>query len=849
LNIILAGSGMAGKSRALQFIKRCLPTGTGDMVTHITDHAFNVDRNLDDILLIYEEMQNKYFGYDSSAGNKNNNSGGGTGGVSTGSDKDTTNFFKARLTSGRTTVYAYCENEDTKKRDIKVSHSSCQGNMFGASNNAFDTADLNVLSRLILYSVAKSKFDVEGLRPSDRNKTQMGGDPQHNKEIFEQQKEISRILILLEKAIQSNVLGENVYGTTMDMAIYAINEILDILQNRYGIQTNDVRKREYVYELARLMANYQAIWQGLTSVLTRDLQKDPLDPTRDIGFNPIVFLYGILPFLVATKDHVIDALTSLSSLWYHDYLELILSTFAIKKCDLVNLRKQDFLVRRKNEIAFSMNNMKKKMGDATLRGSSRRNNNNNRKQQKQKDNESINNNNEDNMVVGDESDETFIDYNYIRLRGANHKKIAYTISVAIASEYDKIVDENDILKLLKDHSRSNPIYDGYIPEFDEHGKLKKLVLSRDPANVIPRPVVEITYCQQTGLPMISVLIQFLKQKLSNWLKDDIIEPPDKVAINETDMLDQLERDIAVMMSSDSNDDESSTVNDDDDDDNGEMVIEKETTTQKKARLYSDIGEINKKTESLITKAIKDFYENDLLENYNNPAYKELMDSYKNKSGRSPFFRYITADPPKSVKLTDFEPQFAPVIHTTKTGDKDISFHDKLLMLPLEPKKNGKKLLVSNYNTIDPSVRDSLSIYNDNSITLVKKRTRNYLETDTWVIDCDLDVIACKEHMRRIGKRTLPGKEKYALINYPPSTMMAIFEHMTTEKISALREYPDADIETRINQRKRKIENQLSPETAIYPSFSEFVSSNHQHKDNDLSFIGNPLKRARIDITR
>lgn len=71
----------------------------------VSDEAFNVDRNMNDMLLIYEEFQNKYLG----GGDKNSNDEG----VRAHSEKDTTNFFKSRLTSGScTTLPWFMDNDD-----------------------------------------------------------------------------------------------------------------------------------------------------------------------------------------------------------------------------------------------------------------------------------------------------------------------------------------------------------------------------------------------------------------------------------------------------------------------------------------------------------------------------------------------------------------------------------------------------------------------------------------------------------------------------------------------------------------------------------------------------------------
>ena len=893
LNIVLQGNGMAGKSKALQLTKKTCPTGVGDMVTHITDHAFNVDRNLDDILLIYEEFQNKFLGYSSGSGTKNGGGGGSGGGVSSGSDKDTSNFFKARLTSGRTSVFAWCENEQGQ-RDIQISQASVQGNLMGASNNDFTDADLNVLSRLILVSVAKSKFDTEGLRPQDRTKSIMGVDSEQDREIYEQHRELHRIQFMTEKMIQSNILGDNIHGVHMEGAKIQINGILDILQKSYGIMTNDVRKREYVIELARLESVFGAVFIGLMSEITRHLQKDPFDSSVDIGFNPLVMLEGILPHLVGLKDHVIHALTLLSCLWYHDYQSLILESFATKKCHLHLLEENDFRVNRKNEMAMSMNSLKKKNDSLSLRSSG-------------------------SSIQGPDDNATVVDYNYIRIRGKNWLDIMGQISMSLG---DFIVADTDIQKLLREMEKAWITAPGYEMKY-ENGK-RKLVLSEHPNTNIARKVVEFTYCP-AGRPIVCVLVHFLKQKLADKLGDEIIEMPTKI-LSEKEKLDRLEKQLSEQYAYEVNAKKNKTNNmeivgvdnheevaDDDDDDGDEdddenadifeLISEKAHRRPKKPkkslpystsvkqvvdvtvhgmpselvsgggeytiddpvareRIINQLGEVNAKTDNLIARAIKDFYENAVLENWHKSEYRDVYESYRNKHRKSPLLRYITADPPKGIKMSDIYPEMKSAIEKTETGDKEVLFYDSLLMLNLEPKEDGKRIRISNYNTISPSVRASLSIYNEKrrkeditnqnnrkkKNTVMLNRVKQYSETHAWEVDEDIDFISCREHMRNIGNRKLRSRPDYDLINYPPSLYMAILEKDDDaeegEGQTELLEYPDADIAEKINLRKRKLEEEMDPENTTIAKYSEFAASNFAYETNKSPFIGSKKRVKR-----
>lgn len=830
-NIILSGTGMAGKSHMLQAIKKILPTGVGDMVTHITDQAFNVDRNMNDMLLIYEEFQNKFLGY-SSGGSKNGSDGGGGGGVSAGSDKDTTNFFKARLTSGATTTMSWFENEETGMRDMKISKAHCQGSIMGASNNNFTDADANVMSRFILLSVPKSKAHHEGNRPQDKTKFVFGTDSPQDKAIYEQHKEIHRVYFMVEQMIKSNVLGENVYGVNVDGGRIMRDLILDHLQKRYGLSTGDVRKRDHILEMARSMALSYAVWMGLTSPLTRYLQYDPHDEEKFIGFNPRVITEGILPFMVITKDMIFDAITSLSSLWYHDYQDLILEVFATKHCKLHELRESDFLMRSKNDNFFinlnavqSNNKSTKRAGTASLNTSM---------------------NNIPNSSIGNAygaggnghglpQDEIETDYNYICMRGKEIKMIYALLS---NSTGDMVVSENDIAKLFSDLGKSNlENSDGYdmLKETQEgideetgraFTEVRRLVRSSLKKNT-SRPVVEFGRCPQTGKQYVAVSIEFLKQKRPDLFSDEKIED-----------LNKNKRRIVTV--------------EDLNNDMGDMQIDADNENNGFDEKVRRIGKISTREETLIIKSFKDVMENMVLENIgmDDEDRIELEQAYANSStGQVPWLSYITADPPKPVLITDFYPELEAGLANTDDGNAPILFVDQMKMLDLKPRANGRKIIVRNHNTVSPSTRVTLSIYKDRKKQLVKRtredgtiayelgpgevlkkaRIHEYSKTEAWELDQDIDSIFCAEHLRNIAFPGLKSKPDFAMINYPPHTFVALMEDNAEREGTegVLLEYPFACNLVRIANRKKHAQGLIHPESVKHQKLGVFMRSNFE----------------------
>jgi hypothetical protein len=808
LNIILSGTGMAGKSHALQLTKMTLPTSVGDMVTHITDQAFNVDRNMNDMLLIYEEFQNKFLGYSSGGSAASGKSGGGGsgggsgGGVSAGSDKDTTNFFKARLTSGATMTMSWFENEETGMRDMKISKAHCQGNIFGASNNDFSGADANVMSRFILLSVPKSKNQLEGHRAQDRTKFTFGNDLILNNEVFEHHRELHRVYFLVEQMIKSNVLGENAFGVNVDGGKILTHTILDHLQKHYGIPTGDVRKRDHVIELARCMALSYAVWMGLTSPLTRHLQYDPHDPEKFIGFNPRVIFEGIFPYMVVTKDMAFDAITSLSSLWYHEYQDQILEVFATKECRLQELREGDFMWRSDTE---------------QLPGAKGR------------------------SALNSPDSNKWQDFNYIVMKGKDYNAIHERLSLSLG---EMVVAPQDICKLFTDLSKARiDNCDGYelvdvVDEYHpENGSVlrKHKALVRAPHNKNEsRYIVEIGWCPNAKKYCIGISVHFLKQKLPALFPDAIIE--------------DLNPNQHYRLAHDNNHQED------------EIGMQVEFDANDYDSRVRAIGKVNKRSENLITKAIKDVMENAVLENVGLPADKmrELEKSYANPiTGKVPWLSYVTADPPKAVKITDFYPELKTDLAKTPDGDAPILFVDELVMLDLTPRVNGKKFIINNYNTLTPSVRasqkrlheDVVSLSDEPSGEILKKaRIKKYSDTTAWELDVDIDSIFCREHLLNIG--ALKANE---LPNYPPSTYMNIMakrDENNKKKPAPLLEYPYVNNVLRLAQQCQKAKGKIDPTTIMYEKFGDFMNANYdnngslRHRANSASLILGPTRLNR-----
>lgn len=853
LNIILGGNGMVGKSHILQSVKRILPTGVGDMVTHITDQAFNVNRNMNDMLLIYEEMQNKYFGY---SGGKNSSDGGGSGGTSAGSDSDTTNFFKARLTSGATSTMSWFENEETGMRDMKISKAHCQGNLLCASNNCFTDADANVMTRFILLTVPKCKSKYAGENPQDKNKHIYGIDSAQDLVVLEQHKELHRIYFIMERMVKARVMDDNIYGVNCDGGRILRDLILDHLQKKYGISTNDVRKRDYILEFARCATLLYAVWMGLTSPLTRHLQYDPHDPTKFIGFNVRVITEGIMPFMVVTKDQIIDAITSLSSLWYHDYQDTIMEAFATKHCRLGELRAHDFLVRSKTQANFINRNatnssVKAKRSNLVSSGAY------------------------GNAFDGSEGgggapnqDDKEIDYNYITMKGKTRDAICQQIS---GSTGDIVVASNDISKLLHDLSKCQmENIDGYqmvdVPcEWDDEGKvigLRKRLVKAKGNSTMHRPIVEWNICPSTGVWTCSWLVHYIKQKLTAYFPDELIEnlnkPRSELPTNE-EMASENPLPGFVPVGK-----EGEEMQEEEED--GGMEVETEADIfEKKVRA---IGRVGIENDTLFYKAFRDILQNDEFENpgMDQPALDALRATFRNQvTGEVPWDYFVTADAPKQKNITHFHPELKAKLDKIDDGDAPIRFVDELTLLHLKRDPNGKRIIVRNHNTVSASTRATSSIYKPRHKQMTKRklddgtevvelgigevlkkaRIELYSKIDAMELKQDLDSISCRHHLLNLGFTTLASKPDYPMINYPPCTYMAIMEDKLEEGgvENTLLEYPFVSNMARIANRERDAKALIDPRSVTYLDFADFMDSNHskngaiRSKDKKALVIG------------
>ena len=844
LSLGMSGDGMGGKSHKLNIVKESCPSGVCDGITHWTNQAFNVDQNLNDMLIINEEMSNKLVG---STDHK-----GGSGQSEAAMD-DARNNFKERATSGQTTTLAFYFDELTGDRKVKLSKCQCQCNILWATNNNLSGMDPNVASRFVIISVPKPKNDSIFNRTQDKNKLEAGRDPHKSAQLIEEQREIHRVYFMVEKMIQSGVLGDSIYGVEVDGARVLIDQILDRLSAQYNIPTNDPRKRKHVLEMTRCMCISFAVWFALKSPTLRHLQHDPYTG-EFIGFNPRVMLDGIVPLLVCQKDHVIAALTTLSCLWGHEFQEPILENIATRRCKLDQLRQSDFLHRARDsaqsealETAPLTNYRQTKKAAApswALGGQG---------------------------YDGGQAEQWDINYNYIVMTAKSNEEIFSLLSQTTG---ELQVSAGDIHKILNDLSKRYILSDGY--EMDKDAR--RLVRSTDKNKFLNRKIVDFGNDAVTNLAAIAVSVAFLKQKLPYALGDSIIQD---LGVQECD--EPMVPDVRES----SDDDEPPTdhlegSDDDDDDSDPDDLAERrhaktllESPSARRARISEkSVIDLHRRlqnalviapgdtNESSLIKAIKDVLENSVLEHtgeYGPDDEEAIREDYGDViNHKLPWLNFVTAEHPQSLVTEDIFPDLIARYRKIPGFSREIPLVDKLAVIQLNANPRGQPLIVYNHTTVSPIARACLSVYDQSQAadgavaeqayeSYMQRRFKIFSETPTFRADKDLDYIYAEAHLRRMAcpEPRINGR----LINYPAHMYMTIIDSRDSD--SELRGtkrpfyQPYLDVLDRIQTTRTMIAAKIGDITDRSMPMSQLMTANYAQSDVAASVVPHRIVRRRL----
>ena len=784
LNIINHGDNMGGKSFILRNVKKTCPSMVGDMVTQITDKAFNVDRNLNDMLIIIEEMENKYLGI---------MPGGGKSGPSGGSgESDALSFFKNRLTSGISAViHFFIDEEHNNRRDCRQANSSCQGSYLCATNAKLADADRHLLSRFTLQSVPKSFGDKNKNGPkagSGDTKPQFGTENRQHDIIYEEHKDVHRLYYFVEQCIKSNVINNNAYGASIDGANLMISTILNKMHQDHGIPTDNGRKRNSILEFARCTCLAYACWNAYTSPALRHYQYDPLSGEY-IGINPRMIIFGVFPFLLVTKDMVIDALTSLSGLWQHDHLKNVLQSIVVS----TNLTKPiagKYRLVTESELETSSNidytdprnkgrhPLTPSTIGAARAASGAMDGNGDRIPMKQRNMVGIATQNGVPVYIN-----AVPDYNYVSLVERTYDMIYKNISKQLG---ELQISSNDIEKILKELSeetsdiaiRSYTLENGI--DKDDEAASGALVLDINNNTLAKPKIVIIDYCPKTKKPRVSILVSYLKEQLPLVLENAVVQDL---------RLYQVRHDKAE---SDDDDEESATGMDDDDDDQdgdngssrknyrGEMDddsddadnnVEEDTLELLIAKL-DKASRYEARGEAKLILSILSSYETSINDKTCIPDHidEEIRKEYTTIFSKYvPWDRHGTADHPSSIMTGDVYKASAHAIRHNNKISKEITFYDTMKSLTLR-RKGTDKVIIPNHSYVSPSAMATLSIF-DPLITendVIKSTQDIYNHSSSWELLEDIDFTCGKAHLANIGYEPLDTEDiRFRCVNYQP----------------------------------------------------------------------------------
>lgn len=799
LNIINHGDNMGGKSFILKNVKKTCPTMVGDMVTQITDKAFNVDRNLNDMLIIIEEMENKYLGIVP---------GGNKGGTSSG-EGDALNFFKNRLTSGITaTLYFFIDEEHGNRRDCKQAKSSCQGSYLCATNAKLADADKNILTRFTLQSVAKSFADKSKSGPkagSSGTKPQFGTEQRQHDIIYEEHKDIHRLYYFIEQCVKSNVLNNNAYGVSIDGANIQINSILDKMHLEHGIPTDITRKRNSIIEMARCMCIAYACWLALTSPAYRHLQYDP-DSGEYIGINPRLILEGVFPNLVITKDMVIDALTSLSGQWQHDHLKNVLqsivaSTYLTRPIDA----KYRFVTQSDLESASSFTDSRRPQTPYTVNAA------------RAAEGERMPMRPRGQVGIATQGGvpvylNAVPDYNYVSLTERDYVTIYKNIAKLLGELQISANDIEKILKELSDETLDIAIR-GYILEKGADtpaGPVGSLSLDTGNMSLAKPKIVVIDHCPRTSRARVSILVAYLKEQLPLVLNDSIVHDLRRYQMANDNLENGGQRDEEQQEGEvkggeeeeegetshhtgemDDGDEEmmNSSVHDMEPTEGGGECIEDETYT-----LCALIAKLEKaaryevKGETPLIKSIVSFYENSVLDLTDLPSHVEgaLRKEYETLYSKYvPWDRHCTADHPTSISIYDVYKSSEKAIRHNNKISKEITFYDTVKSLTLR-RKGTDSVVIPNQTYVSPSAMATLSIFDPLIIEndIIKATQHIYNKSSSWELTEDIDFTCGKAHLANLAYQPLDTEDiRFMCINFQPFLFQihADYSHTRLEK--------------------------------------------------------------------
>lgn len=843
-NTVMLGHGMVGKSWLLLCVRMSCPTDVVMAISHWTTQAFNTDTNFTNVLMIQDEMTNKLLGQNNA--NKNN------AGHSDAGQDDARNNGKERATSHESQTMEFYRDEETGQRRMRLSKAQNQFVMLGASNVPREDVDPNVLSRFICLTVARSIDEMLGDRAQDKTKYEIGQDGEISTQHLEEVREVHRLYFLVECAMKAGITQNKTFGVAMNAAQIYIGKFLDLMSAKYGINTNNIRKRKFILELARTLCIAKACWWVLKSPEECHLFYDPYTHEY-IGLNPRVVLDGVLKLLVVGKGEVVMALTMLSSLWSHEHEEKMLATFAIKLCGLDKLKDSGFLQRAADEQddSTALMNYDRRRKAAFNAGSEATGG-------------------VVSGMAGPISDCYTTDYTYVKY---TMKSKAEIYSLIVATMPDVCITASEVSYMLREMEKMYITSDSYKKEKGSDGQWR-LVASGNPENIKRRKVVDKGKDARTGLDTIAINVGFLKQKLSHLLPDSLIQDltvrhyerpqPQPAPVSEKPPAQRpmsVAGDMEVDGHGEEEDEEEPPTEDLD-----EEPAERNDPTQALAQLHERLQKVlviqkNTDADTPVMKVIREVLEHDILqwtgEQTEEQDAQDAEDYADVITGRNPCLTFVTADAPQPQKTEALFPDLMAEYQQVPGYNKELRLDSKLAVLELERKRGCRPFVTYNFNTATAGARSSLNVYDGEEaededeatvmaliagtdvtpleldewrqhrreerrleaaearaeqLVVAKNQYKMYSETPVFYSVVDLDYDECRRHLLAMAYPESVARRNGRLCNFEPHMYYNMMDHRRKRELHTGKHQPlvplYADIVSQVSAQRRIIEAAL-----------------------------------------
>ena len=321
-NLMIAGPRSKGKSWSLKTAARL--SVTTQSVTHRTALSEAALGDNGGGAELQEEAEMALFG-------KEDKNGG-----------DGNNITKNILASGRIDTRRLRKDPDTGRMVREVISSNAQKVLIVCSNQPVEKMMSDPMKdRFIMVNLPDADASV-GDRAIDRTPPAFLNGDHDTSDAVRTAKHMDFVYLFVEHMFRSGALDH--IDVMMDTADVVLGEIVHEIESHPGVRSIGPRKLNFIREFVRTFAIRDAIAVIFSSMYTN------MYPTREntgdmdcvytqaqvddfkargvrVPFTVDVFLYLILPFMVATSDHVASAVTMMDFLWSGNQHDAVMPVF------------------------------------------------------------------------------------------------------------------------------------------------------------------------------------------------------------------------------------------------------------------------------------------------------------------------------------------------------------------------------------------------------------------------------------------------------------------------------------------------------------------------------------------